>query len=200
MIEETKEELTSLFTYLWDFIRNPVQEIKSIPRIQWKSLIAFQFCLSTFSVVFSNLLAPYAISIRYIFISLVVSLMATGLVSIFFYYFFLIIYEQRFKFIKIFTLVLFAHIPFAIFHLVSYFFPPADLFGLAISAMLMIVGLVENFQTPKKVAMRLMLTLYMVFFIYWSIQLFYSFQYSRTTSEPQNLDRIEQEIQQSLEL
>ncbi len=193
MIEDTKKELPSLFGYLWDLVRNPVQEIQNLPSIKWQTLVAFQFCLSLISVVISNLLAPFAISITNVLISLVVAMLATGLVSLFFYYFFLILYSRTLEFIKIFTLVLFAHIPFAIFHLAAYFFPPADLIGLAISALLMVVGLVENFQIPRKLATQLMVACYSVFFIYWAVHLITLHQH-RESSVPQDLDKIEKEV------
>ena len=53
MIEETKKELPSLFSYLWNLVRNPVQEIQKLPEIHWKTLVIFQFCLSLVS--FCNL-------------------------------------------------------------------------------------------------------------------------------------------------
>ena len=193
-MEKTPNELRSLFSYLGALIKNPVQEIKRLPTIQWKTLILFQFCLCIFSVVFSNLLAPYAISLVHMLIALVSSVRALSLSSLFFYYFFLILYNRELPFIKIFTLVLFAHIPFAIFHLAAYIFPPADLVGLGISSLLMIIGLVENFQIPKKLACQLMLGLYLVFFIYWMTHLITQTDL-REMSTPQTLDKIEREIQ-----
>ncbi len=193
MIEDTKKELTGLFNYLWDFMKNPVQEIKNIPNIHWTSLVSFQFCLSLISVVISNLLAPFAITFLNVIVSLASAIVATGLSSLFFYYFFLIIYEKQLSFLKIFTLVLFAHIPFALFHLAVYFFPPADLIGIGISALLMIVGLVENFKIPKKVAINIMIGLYSIFFIYWAIHL-YTIQKQNDFSVPQDLDQIEKEV------
>jgi hypothetical protein len=198
MIEDTAEELPSLFTYLWRFIRNPLVEIKTLPKIKWPTLVAFQFCLSLASVIISNLLAPFAISLTNVIISLVIAMVATGLVSLFFYYFFLILYEKEISFIKVFTLILFAHIPFAIFHLATYFFPPADLIGLGISAMLMTVGLVENFGIPKKLAIRLMIALYSIFFVYWGVQLIARQSYRKSTI-PQDLDLIEKEVQDFIE-
>lgn len=191
---DIKQELKILFSYLISLIRNPVQQIKVLPRIHWKTLIVFQFCLCTFSVIFSNLLAPYAISITNVIISLASSIIALSLSSLFFYYFFLIIFNKRISFLKIFTLVLFAHIPFAIFHLAANFFPPADIIGLGISGLLMIVGLVENFDVPKKLSMKLMFALYSIFIVYWMIQII-AFREVQEMSTPQHLDSIEREVQ-----
>lgn len=190
---ETTSQLQTLFKYLASLVRNPVQEIQRIPDIQWKTLIIFQFCLSFISVGISNLLAPFAISFTNVLISLAASSIAIALASLFFYYFFLILYNQKLSFIKIFSLVLFAHIPFAVFHLASFFFPPADLIGLGISGLLMIIGLVENFSIPKKLATRLIISLYAVLSIYWVIHLITMREFAQT-SNPQDLDKIEKEV------
>ena len=191
--EESQKQLVLLFNYLVDFIRHPFDEIKNIPEIQWKALIIFQFCLISFSVIVSNLLAPFAISITHMIISLVSSLLATALISIFFHYLFLIICYKSLNFIKIYSLVLFAHIPLAIFHLASSLFPPSDLIGLGFSAFLMFTGLTERFNIEKRLASKVILILYSVFSIYWMIHLF-TFRKYPILTEPQNLDKIEKEI------
>ncbi|MCB0378851.1 MAG: hypothetical protein KDD33_10185 [Bdellovibrionales bacterium] len=194
---ETKNELQTLFGYLVSLIRNPVKEIQSLPEISLKTLIIFQFCLSFLSVVISNLLAPYAISMVQVLVSLIIAVSALTLSSLFFYYFFLIIYNTPLSFVKIFTLVLFSHIPFAIFHLASYYFPPVDLIGLGISSLLMIIGMVENFRVPKKLATKLMMGLYALFFVYWVMQTIHHYQFSKMTP-PQDMDSIEKELKDEL--
>lgn len=176
------------------FLKNPIEEIKNIPPIEWKTLLLFQLGLTFVSVVLSNLLAPYAISFVNVLISLVAGIITISLICLFFYYFFLLLYEKQLSFMKIFTLVLFSHIPFALFHLAAAYFPPADLIGLGLSAILMIVGLVEHFKIPKKLAIQLMVALYSLFFIYWSISLISTNHYRKQTA-PQDLDAIEKEIQ-----
>ena len=194
MIEDTPKELPKLFNYLWALIKNPVEEIKNLPEIKWPTLVAFQFCLSLVSVTIANLLAPFSITFFNVLISLIAAMLATGLASLFFYYFFLIVFEKQLSFIKIFTLVLFAHIPFAIFHLAGYFFPPSDLIGLMISGMLMVIGLVENFNTPKRIAIKLMAICYSVFLVYWIAQMIISQDHVKE-AEPKPLDKIEKEVQ-----
>ena len=197
-IEETKEQLKELFQYIIALVKHPIDEIKYLPDdIGWKALLIFQFCLSLVSVVFSNLLAPFAISATHVIVSLLSSLVATALASLFLYYFFLIICQRIFPFIKIFSLVLFSHIPFAIFHLASYFFPPSDLIGLGLSGLLMTIGLIENFEIEQKLASRLIIILYSVFLIYWSIHIF-TVRKHLILSKPQDLDRMEKELSESI--
>lgn len=193
MTENIKQEWTLLIQYMIRLVRNPIEGIKNLPEVQWTTLIILQFCLSFVSVILSNIFAPFAISLVNVIISLFSSIIATGLVALFFYYFFLFLYNQKFAFIKVFTLVLFSHIPFAIFHLAGYFFPPADLIGLGLSALLMIVGLVENFSVPKKLATQLMMACYAIFFIYWAMDLVTATQYN-SSSQPQTLDQMEKEV------
>lgn len=195
MIEDTQKELPKLFSYLIALAKNPAEEIKTLPQIKWPTLLAFQFCLSLTSAVFSALLAPYSITVFNVLASLGAALVATGLVSLFFYYFFLLLYERQLPFIKVFTLVLFAHIPFAIFHLAAAFFPPAELIGLGISGILMVVGLVENFDIPKRLALKLMAICYSVFLVFWIAQMI-TRQDQLEDAQPKSLDKIEKEVQQ----
>ncbi len=197
-IEEIKKQLKGLFHYIIALVKHPLDEIKHLPEdVGWRALLVFQFCLSFFSVVFSNLLAPFAISVTHVIISLLTSLVAIALVSLFLYYFFLIIFHRTFPFIKIYSLVLFSHIPFAIFHLASYFFPPSDLIGLGLSGMLMVTGLIENFKIEQKLASRPIIILYLIILIYWSIHIF-TVRKHLLLSKPQDLDKIEKELNESM--
>jgi hypothetical protein len=196
-MKETTSQLLILFHYLAGLLKNPILQIRTLPEIEWKTLIIFQFCLTLTSVVISNLLAPFAISLINVLISLCAAILALGLASLFFYYYFQIVYNRTLKFIRIFTLVLFAHIPFAIFHLAAYFFPPADLIGIGLSAALMIVGLVDNFAVPKKIAIQLMIVLYSVFLVYWVTHLIFR-PYAHLSTTPEDLDKLEKEIHKSL--
>lgn len=195
-IEQT-EEVISLFKYLKDLFRNPLQAIKKIPSINFSSLLIFQFLLCAFSVALANLFAPFAINIWVIALTIIASVIGLSMTAMFFYYFFQMSLNRELSFRSLFTLVLFAHIPFALFHLVYYFFPIADLMGMGISATLMVVGLVENYQIPKKLSIRLMAGLYTIFFLFWMINTIKVYSL-KELSEPQRLDSIEREVQSDL--
>lgn len=196
-IVEAKEEVVSLFKYLKNFIKNPAKEIQSLPYIPYDSLLIFQFLLCTISVVVSNLLAPFAISIGHLALSVAVSIAALSIVSLTYYYFFLIFFKKELRFRKIFALVLFAHMPFAVFHLGAYLFPPVDVIGLAISCYLMILGLVGNFGFNKKLATQIMVSLYALFLVFWFFNISTSMEINQM-STPQNLDQIEREVQSDI--
>jgi hypothetical protein len=193
-MDDTTTQLQKLISYTKNLLRNPIQEIQNLPQIEWKTLIIFQFLLSLVSVVVAHLLAPFSVSFSNVLVSLFSSLLAMGLGSTFLFYYFLILYKKNLEFIKIFSLLLFAHIPFAIFHLASYFFPPADIIGLGISGILMIVGLTENFSVPKKLATQLIIVIYSLLSVFWIIQYIAFYQYSQST-DPQDLDKMEREVQ-----
>jgi hypothetical protein len=93
----------------------------------------------------------------------ILTLITTFISSLFFYYTFQIFNERIIDFKKLFTTVFFANIPFFIFQIISGFFPPVLLIGLAFTAFLLIVGFVENFQLPRKFVIRLVAGLYVVF-------------------------------------
>ena len=191
---EQKEELISLFKYLGQLVRDPIQSIKSIPKIRFSTLLVFQFILCGLSVLVSNLLAPYAINTMTIVLSIIGTFMGISILSMGFYYFFSIFFSRELSFRSLFTLILFCGIPFAVCHFFYYYFPVADLIGFAITCVLMVVGLVENYQVSKKAAMRIMAVNYVLFALFWiatSISTYDLYQHSA----PQSLDDIEDEME-----
>jgi hypothetical protein len=93
----------------------------------------------------------------------ILTLITTFISSLFFYYTFQIFSEKILDFKALFTVVFFANVPFFVFQVISGFFPPILLVGLAFTAMLLIVALVDNFQLPKRFTTRLIVIIYVVF-------------------------------------
>lgn len=195
---EKKDELISLFKYLTAFIKNPIESIKSIPRMPISTLFIFQLILCTFSVWLSNILAPYAINITQVLVTTVSSIIGLTIMVYFFHYYFSIIYERQLKLELLFPLVLFANFPFALLHLFYYYFPIADLVGLMISCALMIIGLVENFQIPKKIAIQTMGAVFAITTGLWIYGVI-SLSEFKEMAKPHQLDSIEREIQSEFE-
>ncbi|MNL35100.1 Yip1 domain protein [compost metagenome] len=102
-----------------------------------------------------------------VIISPIVAIVTTGIGSLFFYYYFQVYEKRTLPLRKIFTLILFANIPFFIFQVGSEIIPPITLVGFAFTAMLMAVGLTENFQMDKRRALRLVGILFAIVFILW---------------------------------
>ena len=102
---------------------------------------------------------------------LIVSPMVAGVTAfvgaLFIYYYFQVFEKRTCSLRKIFTLILFANIPFFIFQIGSELVPPITLVGFAFTALLMAVGLTENFQMEKRRALRLVTIMFAIVFILW---------------------------------
>ncbi|MBL7671573.1 MAG: YIP1 family protein [Bdellovibrionaceae bacterium] len=85
----------------------------------------------------------------------------------FMYYYFQVFERRVVSFRKLWTLVIFAGIPFFLFQAIASLIPPITLIGLAFSGFLLAVGLSENFKLEKKRALRLIALLYLMVFSVW---------------------------------
>ncbi|CAE79434.1 Yip1 family protein [Bdellovibrio bacteriovorus] len=162
--EMTKE----VIRYIINYLRHPVEKIKTLPDWNWPLLIMTLVALSILSGVLTGLVPPNFFRIMGgIIVSPMVAAVTTFIGSLFIYYYFQVFEKRTCSLRKIFTLVLFANIPFFIFQVGSELLPPITLLGFAFTALLMAVGLTENFQMEKRRALRLVTILFAIVFIIW---------------------------------
>ncbi|AFY01244.1 Yip1 family protein [Bdellovibrio bacteriovorus] len=162
--EMTKE----VVRYIINYLRHPVEKIKTLPDWNWPLLIMTLVALAIISGVLTGLVPPNFFRIMGgIIVSPIVAAVTTFIGSLFIYYYFQVFEKRTCSLRKIFTLVLFANIPFFIFQVGSELLPPITLVGFAFTALLMAVGLTENFQMEKRRALRLVTILFAIVFIIW---------------------------------
>lgn len=164
VILETKEALLT-------FAKRPFDEIARLPAWSGKRILFLQLIVATLSGILTPLWAPtfWRIFQGLIFFPIFAVLMNLILTSFFYYYF--QIFERRVaSFTRLLTLVFFATLPFFLFHIASGLFAIADLFGLAMTAMLLVIGLTENFSVPKKRALRLIGVMFGLLFVLWLLE------------------------------
>lgn len=154
--------------YLKKYFRHPLEEIARLPDWTLRQVIVVHGLLALISGILAGLFPPgvWKILQGLILFPILVTVMAT-LLSAFLYYYFQIFEKRTVSFVRIFTLVAFANLPFFLFHIPSSLFAPSDLFGLAMAAMLLAVGLTENFSLEKKRSIRLIGLLFGLLFLLW---------------------------------
>ncbi|WP_413581204.1 Yip1 family protein [Bdellovibrio sp. HCB288] len=157
-----------VFNYIIDYLRHPIQKIKNLPDWKWSSLLITLAVVSIISGVISGLIPPniYRIGAGIIFAPFV-ALVMTWLGAVFIYYYFQVFEKRTCSLRLIFTLILFANIPFFIFQAGSELIPPLTLVGFAFTTLLMAVGLTENFQMEKRRSLRLVTILFAIVFFLW---------------------------------
>lgn len=150
------------------FLKNPIQEIRHLPDWSWEHTLAFQVVVTAATGLLSGLvsLSPLSV-IAQMITTPILTLILISVSCFFFYYAFQIFAEKTVPFRQLFQTVLFANIPFFIFQVASLFLPLLTMLGMAFTALLLIVAFVERFQIPKRMVMRLILGLYVIFFLIW---------------------------------
>ena len=157
-----------VFNYIFNYLRNPVERIKTLPDWNWSTLLITLIVVSIISGVLTGLVPPNFFRLMGgIIISPIVGVTTTGLGALFIYYYFQVYEKRTCSFRKLFTLLLFANIPFFIFQVGSELIPPITLVGFAFTALLLAVGLTENFQMEKRRSIRLVTILLAIVFILW---------------------------------
>jgi hypothetical protein len=97
----------------------------------------------------------------------ILTLITLSVSCLFFYYSFQIFADRTISYRSLFATVFFANIPFFIFQIISIHFSPVALVGLGFTSLLLIVAFVDRFLIPKKIVIRLIGALYILFLGIW---------------------------------
>lgn len=195
MIKHKHDIYKDLFTlrdFAKEFLKHPVEKIKSVPVVSWESCVVGIFGLN---ILLGILRAFYQFSvinfIIALFITPIIASFALVILSLFIYYFFQILFKETYNFEKICSVLFMAYVPGAIFYMASVVYPPFFILGLSIHAVLTVVGLEENLQVPKKTLIKLVGIGCALALIFWLTGQFFEVKGSMN---PKSLDQLEEEI------
>ncbi len=197
---QIRSELIKDLQSLLQFLRNPLERIRSAPTWGWPSQLVFLLAMSASSGALNGILSKsFFRLLEGIFIlplsSVIVLLIAAG----FFYYLSLFLLEQQIAFKKLTSLLLLVSIPTFLMNILS---PVLGLFapilGLALSGLLLMVGLVENFKLPRRPIIKVVAGLYLAILILWLLNAILTYRETRSLEQfrkdPQSLDILEREL------
>lgn len=166
-----KQRIRDSVTALKNFARHPLDEVARLPDWSFKHVAVVQLIIAAVSGVLAGFMDPgFWKILQGLILFPVFALILNLLLSSFFYYYFQIFERRTVSFQKLFALVFFASLPFFLFHVASYVFVIADLFGLAMTAVLLVIGLTENFQLHKKRSLRLIAVIFSLLFLLWVME------------------------------
>src|SRR5690606_25993302 len=97
------------------------------------------------------------------------STLVSFIVAGFFYYCFFFFLRRELPMRVLFSNVIFAHLPAMVLYTLSPLVPPLILVGLAVTGILVIVGLVENLKVPKTFTIRIVGGLFLLFVVFWIV-------------------------------
>jgi len=154
---------------LVQFLRHPMTEIKNVPDWHWPRIIGLHVVVTAFTAALTGLVEQkLSFSILFgLFLTPLFTLITFGIMTLFFYYCFQIFAERTISIRKLFTIILFASIPQLFLRIIEAYVPPITLVGMAFTALLLMVGFVENFLLPRKLIVRLIAILYAILFTIW---------------------------------
>lgn len=177
-------QIKSVAKSILQFLKHPIQEIARLPDWSWKTLIWVQISCAIASGFLAGLTKPGFFSILAgIILTPFVSMLMVSVLTAFLYYYFQVFEKRTAPARKLFTLTVLSSIPFFILQIGSSLLPPITLIGFAFAAMLMTVGLKENFQMEKRRAVRLCIVLYSIVMLVWAANKFSTYRLDRAAQK-----------------
>ncbi|MGE0632843.1 MAG: Yip1 family protein [Pseudobdellovibrionaceae bacterium] len=202
LFQHLRSQAVPILQYLKAYIKNPVAEIARTPNWDWRTLIFVQIFLG---VISGTLAGVVSLSFAQIFIGFFLApfsyLIATSIMSLVIYYFFLLLLNRQLNALKLMTVVVLANLPFYVLQIVTGLIPYnfLTLAGLGFSAFLLIVGLVENFSIPKKMAIRVVAGLFFLILLLFAFNNFEAWRernkYRVTPITPESQSTLEKEFE-----
>lgn len=178
------QKIKEVIRYLVQFLRHPIQEIARLPDWSWQRLLWVQISCAVASGVLASLLRPHFFAILAgIIVTPFIATLMVSVLTAFLYYYFQVFEKRTASAQKLFTLAVLSSLPFFILQIASSLIPPITLVGFAFSAMLIAVGLTENFQLEKRKAVRLAIGLFAVVMLVWLANKISLYRMDRSASQ-----------------
>ncbi len=120
----SRDIVKDVFNYIVNYLRHPIEKIKHLPDWSWATLLITLVVVSLISGVLGGLIPPNFYRVMGgIVISPIVGVVTTFIGTLFIYYYFQVYEKRTCSLRKIFTLILFANIPFFIFQVAAELIP-----------------------------------------------------------------------------
>lgn len=196
--EDLKNRLKEIAYFLPKYLRNPIEGIKKVPAWDWQTVVMLAILMSAASSVLSGFVSRSLLSIFFGFIvGPIMGLTINFLVASVIYCACLILLKAELDFRKIFTIIVLSIVPSQVLGILSPVFWPVIFLCIILSAVLLIVGLVENFMLDKRRIIQIVGSMTLVVLLFWSFTVFRDFSIKRSkpldyTSE--SLEQIRKEL------
>jgi hypothetical protein len=153
---------------LINYLKHPIREIAHVPDWTWSELICVQVVITALTGVLTGVVGKSFLGVLSgFFLTPILTMITIAVSSLFFYYLFQVFAGQTLPFRRLATVVFFANLPFFIFQVLSGLVAAVSLIGFAFTAVILIVGFVENFQLPRRLVVRVIVGLYVAIFLVW---------------------------------
>lgn len=193
-----RQKVNEVLRYLVEFLKNPVQGMRTPPQWEWQVLLIFN---ATLAAAFGVLTGIVKFSFAQIFAGLIVSPISNTFIVIvvtgFFYYTFLFFFKREVPPKKLLAIVILANLAPIAFTPIEAYLPQANIVSLTAMTLLLYVGFVENTGIDRKKIGRLLGGLFVVFLVFWiysTISITQEKKSLKNFTTPGTLDILEQDF------
>lgn len=154
---------------LLGYLKNPMEQIGSLPNWNWARIIVTQVALTAICGLLRALVASNGLLglISGTLANPILTVITSFVSAAFFYYSFQIFANKTVEFRKLYELIFFANIPFYFFLIIVSYVPPIFLVGFAFTGLLLFKGFIQHFELQRKLVTRLISTLFIVLLSLW---------------------------------
>ena len=183
-----------------DYLRHPRQIVVNHPQWDWPQIFIFQVIISMACGVLSNLLASRFLALFFaVVIAPIASIFTVMIITGFFFYTALLIWEKELDFRKLYQSVLLCALPMIFVQIVSGLFPPVNLLGLLASGYLLYCALTDQFRMPRTSVRNVLAFMAAACILFWAMQwveFHNNMMNMRHKATPKSLDLLEEELNQ----
>jgi hypothetical protein len=132
-----------------------------------------------------------------LFVFPITCLLAASLISFFIHSYFALFYSRTLDRRRLFGIVVLATMPFLVMNVFSEHVPAVRLIGFAATCFLLVVGLSEHFEIPRRLVVRLVFGIFFVFCVVWGIYQYNAVQREEKLEDvrvPKALDQLQEEV------
>ena len=175
MAAQTSAHVKSFPSVLGSFLRDPLGYVRRPLDFTWPLVFVVLAVAAFISGGISGAITRNSVDFLIgIFVFPLTSIVSALVFGFFIYYFFSLFRATFLDFRRLMSLVSLSLVPYFMFHSVSSYLAPIDLLGFAFTCVLLIVGLVEQFQLERKLCSKLVGSVALLFFVAWSFALYRS--------------------------
>jgi hypothetical protein len=182
--DRAKSRLRDIAAFLPLFLRSPVASIQRVPDWDFVNALLLLVLITIPSGILSGVISRNVMTILWgIFLLPITTVIFTVMITAGFYYLFIALFRVKVDPTKLFLTVVLSAVPFLALRILVPVLPPLAPLGVALSGLLLTVGIAENFRLPRQHVMKLMGACFAVFFVFWI------FQMIQSTGRPRNLNK-----------
>jgi hypothetical protein len=173
MSNDRAHSLTSLHDIpyiLVSFAKDPIGLMKTPMRLTWPALISIQVGAAMISGALAGMFAKNFFDFLLGMLIFPITSVAIAFIFSGFIYMYFSVFRSTFlDFRSLHSLIVISLVPYFLLHTLSGFLPPMSLIGFALTSILMIVGLVEQFGLHRKTVISMIGILGGIFLVGWIV-------------------------------